>query len=31
LRTVHSGLAQGRTPDLIRLNNLINDIRKHLQ
>jgi hypothetical protein len=31
LRVVHSGLAQGRTPDLVRLNNLINNIRKHLQ
>jgi len=31
LRAVHSGLAQGRTPDLVRLNNLINKIRKHLQ
>ena len=31
LRALHSGLAQGRTPDLIRLNNLINNIRKHLQ
>ena len=31
LRALHSGLAQGRSPDLVRLNNLINDIRKHLQ
>jgi hypothetical protein len=31
LRAVHSGLAQGHTPDLVRLNNLINNIRKHLQ
>jgi len=31
LQAAHSGLAQGRTPDLVRLNNLINDIRKHLQ
>ena len=31
LRILHSGLAQGRTPDLVRLNNLINSIRKHLQ
>jgi hypothetical protein len=31
LRALHSGLAQGRTPDLVRLNNLINNIRKHLQ
>ncbi len=31
LRAVHSGLAQGRTPDLVRLNNLINNIRNHLQ
>ncbi|HZF22651.1 MAG TPA: DUF4350 domain-containing protein [Burkholderiales bacterium] len=28
LRAMHSGLAQGRTPDLVRLNNLINNIRK---
>ena len=31
LRAMHSGLARGRTPDLVRLNNLINNIRKHLQ
>ncbi|HKQ26110.1 MAG TPA: DUF4350 domain-containing protein [Burkholderiales bacterium] len=31
LRAFHTGLAQGRTPDLVRLNNLINNIRKHLQ
>jgi hypothetical protein len=31
LRAVHSGLARGRTPDLVRLSNLINNIRKHLQ
>ena len=31
LRALHSGLAQGRTPDLVRLNNLINNTRKHLQ
>jgi hypothetical protein len=31
LRAMHAGLAQGRTPDLVRLNNLINSIRKHLQ
>lgn len=31
LRALHSGLAQGRTPDLVRLNNLIHSIRKHLQ
>lgn len=31
LRALHSGLAQGRTPDLVRLNNLINSIRKHQQ
>ena len=31
LRALNSGLAQGRTPDLVRLNNLIHNIRKHLQ
>jgi hypothetical protein len=31
LRGLHSGLAQGRAPDLVRLNNLINNIRKHSQ
>ena len=31
LRAMHAGLAQGRTPDLVRLNNLINSIRKLLQ
>ena len=31
LRALHSALTQGRSPDLVRLNNLINDIRKHLQ
>ena len=31
LRSVHSALEQGRGPDLVRLNNLINNIRKHLQ
>ncbi len=31
LRAVYSGLSQGRAPDLVRLNNLINNIRKHLQ
>ena len=31
LRSAHSALEQGRTPDLVRLNNLIHNIRKHLQ
>jgi hypothetical protein len=31
LRSMHSALEQGRIPDLVRLNNLINNIRKHLQ
>ena len=31
LKAMHAGLAKGRTPDLVRLNNLINSIRKHLQ
>ena len=31
LRALHFGLIQGRTPDLVRLNNLLNNIRKHLQ
>jgi hypothetical protein len=31
LRAAHSSLALGRTPDLVHLNNLINNIRKHLQ
>ena len=31
LRAMHAGLTQGLTPDLVRLNNLINSIRKLLQ